>query len=72
MTQEERGGIVVIYSRGVKTTLKARKAPMETTVAVNNKDIHKIYVLDYLVTTQIRLDLNGRHEVTKSRTVRTM
>ena len=31
MTQEERGGIVRIYSSGVKMTLKVRIAPMETT-----------------------------------------
>ena len=31
MMYEERGGIVRIYSSGVKMTLKARKAPMETT-----------------------------------------
>ena len=30
MTYEERGGIVGIYSSGVKMTLKVRKAPMET------------------------------------------
>ena len=32
MMQEEREGIVAIYSSGVKMTLKARKVPMETTV----------------------------------------
>ena len=31
---DERGSILRIYSSGVKTTLKARKAPMETTTTV--------------------------------------
>ena len=31
MTLDERGGILGIYSSGVKMTLKATKAPMETT-----------------------------------------
>ena len=31
MTQEERGGIVETYSSGVKTTLKVRITPMQTT-----------------------------------------
>ena len=30
----ERGGIVVIYSGGVKMTLKVRKTPIETTFTI--------------------------------------
>ena len=34
MTQDQRGGMVVMHSSGVKMTLKVKIAPMETTVKV--------------------------------------
>ena len=42
MTWEERGGIVGIYSSGVKTTLKVRIAPMETTTQQVRNELSKL------------------------------
>ena len=42
MTEDERGGMVGIFSSGVKTTLKVRTTPMETTsfLEVNTLELY--------------------------------